>query len=87
MTALAADAKAIELNRFTGDSDHDAGIPYGLSEYFELIDWTGRAIIDGNKGHIPEETPSILHQSLAIRCLTFNEQFDRELDINGSKSN
>ena len=53
LAALAADEKTIKLNPFAGDSDHDTGIPYGLNDYFELNDWTGRAIIDGKRGHIP----------------------------------
>ena len=36
------------------------GLPYGLSDYLELLDWTGRIIRDDKRGAIPGNTPKIL---------------------------
>jgi REP element-mobilizing transposase RayT len=38
------------------------GIPYSLKDYLELVDWSGRAIRHGKRGHIPENTPPILER-------------------------
>ena len=36
------------------------GIPFTLSDYLQLVDWTGRAIRDDNRGHIHNHRPPIL---------------------------
>jgi len=36
------------------------GLPYRLSDYLELLDWTGRIIRDDKRGAIPGNTPKIL---------------------------
>ncbi len=36
------------------------GINYSLEDYLELVDWTGRAIVDGKRGAIPPDLPPIL---------------------------
>ena len=36
------------------------GIMYSLQDYFELTDWTGRAIRADKRGYIPEQEPKIL---------------------------
>jgi len=38
------------------------GLPFSLLDYFELIDWTGRAIRDDKKGAIPLNIASILQK-------------------------
>lgn len=38
------------------------GIPFGLKDYLELIDWTGRAVRDDKKGHIPKQVQPILQK-------------------------
>ena len=38
------------------------GIPFGLLDYFELIDWTGRAIRDDKKGYIPKHVQPLLQK-------------------------
>ncbi|RJG35191.1 transposase, partial [Motilimonas pumila] len=35
-------------------------LPFYLEEYFDLVDWTGRAIRDDKKGHIPKHRPKLL---------------------------
>ncbi|MEJ2691559.1 MAG: transposase [Candidatus Thiodiazotropha sp.] len=36
------------------------GLPLRLHDYLELVDWTGRAILEGKQGYIPDNQPSIL---------------------------
>lgn len=48
------------LRRFGGSSDGGAGLPGSLEEYFELVDWAGRAVRSGKRGYIPPDTPPIL---------------------------
>lgn len=36
------------------------GIDYYLADYLQLVDGTGRAIIEGKRGSIPKELPDIL---------------------------
>ena len=54
------DNEPIELVKFTGDNADALGIPYSLEDYFELTDWTGRAILENKRGFIPEKAPLIL---------------------------
>jgi len=37
-------------------------IPYYYDEYFELVDWSGRAIIEGKRGVINDNLPPILNR-------------------------
>ena len=39
-----------------------AGIPFAFDDYCELIDWTGRAIRDDKRGHIPVHIQPLLQQ-------------------------
>ena len=36
------------------------GLPFRLTDYLELVDWTGRILRDDKRGAIPENTPPIL---------------------------
>jgi len=40
--------------------DPERSIPYQLQDYLELVDWSGRAIIEGKRGKIPDDLPPIL---------------------------
>jgi hypothetical protein len=40
--------------------DIDEGIPFGLKDYLELVDWAGREIKRNKRGYIPAHTPPIL---------------------------
>ena len=52
------DTKA--LRPFAGPSDRDAGLPYELKDYLELVDWAGREVRRGKKGYIAATQPPIL---------------------------
>jgi len=38
----------------------ERAIAYEIQDYLELVDWSGRAIIDGKRGSIPDAVPPIL---------------------------
>ena len=38
------------------------GLPFRLTDYLELVDWSGRIIREDKKGAIPEHMPEILHR-------------------------
>lgn len=43
-------------------ADMPEGLPFQLSDYLELVDWTGRMIREDKRGAIPGHTPPILHR-------------------------
>ena len=58
------EATIIKLLEFSDDSKDNAKntIPYSTTDYLELVDWSGRAIVEGKKGFIPEQLPPILQR-------------------------
>ncbi len=56
--------KIVKLLEYSDDSDQSAekAIPYSIYDYLELVDWSGRAIVEGKKGSIPDHLPPILHR-------------------------
>ena len=44
------------------EADPERSIPLELKDYLELVDWTGRAVIEGKKGAIPDHLPPILER-------------------------
>ncbi|MBV2101366.1 MAG: transposase [Candidatus Thiodiazotropha sp. (ex Lucina aurantia)] len=42
--------------------DMPEGLPFRLSDYLALVDWTGRAIFENKRGYIPENQPPILER-------------------------
>jgi putative transposase len=50
----------IQLNAFTGGFNTQQGLPFDEQDYFELTDWTGRAVHPKKKGFIPNGLPSLL---------------------------
>ena len=50
----------IQLNTFMGGLNTKKGIPFNEIDYFELTDWTGRAVHPKKKGAIPEGLPTLL---------------------------
>jgi len=53
-------SKPVKLAGFTNGSNIRKGIPYSLKDYFELADWTGRAVRDDKRGYIPDKEPKII---------------------------
>ena len=49
---------------FVGNPRNDMpkGLPFRLQDYLELVDWTGRAILEHKPGHIPANQPPILQR-------------------------
>jgi len=39
-----------------------AGLPFRLTDYIELVDWSGRILREGKRGAIPENLPEILQR-------------------------
>jgi REP element-mobilizing transposase RayT len=38
------------------------GLPFRLTDYIELVDWTGRILREDKRGHIPQDTPPLLQR-------------------------
>jgi REP element-mobilizing transposase RayT len=38
------------------------GLPFRLKDYLELVDWTGRAILENKRGYISDDLPPILER-------------------------
>jgi REP element-mobilizing transposase RayT len=53
-----------QLQPFAGNprKDMPAGLPFRLTDYLELVDWSGRILRDDKKGVIPGELPVILQR-------------------------
>jgi len=58
------EATIIKLMKFSEDTEEspENTIPYSTTDYLELVDWSGRAIIEGKKGFIPDHLPPILQR-------------------------
>ena len=58
------DATIVKLLGFSDDSKErlENAIPYSTIDYMELVDWSGRAIVEGKTGFIPDHFPQILHR-------------------------
>ncbi len=63
-TPPSLDEAIVKLLRFRGDSDNpsESAIPHTSADYLELVDWSGRAIVESKKGFIPEHLPPILQR-------------------------
>lgn len=58
---LAMKKKKCSLLAFNDTSNQkDKAIPFEQNDYFALVDWSGRAILDNKRGSIPVDTPAIL---------------------------
>ena len=42
--------------------DPERVIPYEIRDYLELVDWSGRSVVEGKRGSIPENLPPILER-------------------------
>ena len=63
-----SDLKQAPLKPLNGSSfaPLSEGIPFTRQDYFELVDWTGRALREGKRGAIDSQLPPIL-QRLGIK--------------------
>lgn len=52
------------LMPFVGDprKDMPKGLPFKLTDYLELVDWTGRMMREDKRGAIPEDSPPVLQR-------------------------
>ncbi len=75
---LAALGKEIpRLLGFSGKRFDDQGLPYALTDYLTLVDWSGRAIHPDKKGNIQEDLPPII-QRLEIDPVHLLRYLDRK---------
>ena len=53
-----------QLERFVGypHTNMPAGLPFRLTDYLELVDWTGRQIREDKRGAIDSDLPVILER-------------------------
>ena len=53
-----------QLQRFAGNSraDMPEGLPFRLTDYLDLVGWTGRQIREDKRGAIDDELPNILQR-------------------------
>jgi hypothetical protein len=42
--------------------DMPRGLPFRLKDYLELVDWTGRAILENKRSYIPDHQPPVLER-------------------------
>jgi len=52
----------VKLTSFIGSSLKEDGIAFGLKDYLELADWTGRIVRNDKRGSIDAGTPGILQK-------------------------
>lgn len=62
----------------------NTAIPFSLSSYLELVDWTGRIVRQDKRGHIPSDTPLILERLSIdpnewIKTMAWNNRFRRAI--------
>ncbi|MCF6288923.1 MAG: hypothetical protein L3J53_06790 [Proteobacteria bacterium] len=57
-----------------GFNDND--IPYNLTDYLDLVDSTGRAILANKRGFIPDDLPPILNR-LGLDKTTWLDELDQ----------
>ena len=57
-------AQPPHLLPFVGNprADMPKGLPFGLIDYLQLIDWSGRAILENKRGFIPGDLPPMLER-------------------------
>ncbi len=64
---------ANNLLKMDGDINSSTGLPLQLEDYLKLIDWTGRMVIGGKKGLIPNQLKPIMER-LHLKSDTWLEQ-------------
>ena len=58
------DQQPEELLPFAGNPREDmpAGLPFRLTDYIELVDWSGRILREDKRGAIPKDIPEIIQR-------------------------
>ncbi len=68
------------LAKFMGGEtliNQNSGIHFHFNDYLELLDFTGRAIVENKTGHIDNSLPSILqHLNSPTLCLAIPSHFN-----------
>jgi hypothetical protein len=56
--------KTCHLLPFVGNhrADMPKGLPFHLTDYLALFDWTGQAILENKRGFVPNDLPSMLER-------------------------
>lgn len=63
MQEESAPVPRVPLMDFAAGSDSDETIPYDrMSDYLELVEWTGKAVVPGKRGAFPEGLPPIIER-------------------------
>lgn len=57
-----AEAELMPFSGTINDTTPANALPFSFLDYLELVDWTGRAIKDDKRGHIPANHPPILQR-------------------------
>ena len=65
---------------FVGNRSEPPGLPFRLENYLELLDWAGRSMQSGKKGHIPTQALPIL-QRLSMNPETVLEYLVKKPDL------
>ncbi len=69
------------IEQFVGTHSEEIGLPFLLSDYLELLDWTGRTLRDDKRGAISADLPPILerldfnHKNWHIITTSFEHKF------------
>jgi len=73
------------LMLFDDDPDASPCIPFYVTDYLELVDWSGRVVVAGKRGTVPSNAPPILRRlsmepsRFAERVITQSEVFPSAL--------
>lgn len=56
--------QASQLMKFAGNprKEMPTGLPFKLEDYLDLVDWTGKQLREGKRGHIEQTLPPILER-------------------------
>ncbi|MGI9280493.1 MAG: transposase [Endozoicomonas sp.] len=60
----------------------DTALPYFMTDYLQLVDWSGRAVREDKRGFIPSDTPPILERLMIdpdewLKTMRWNQRFYR----------
>lgn len=75
------------------DNQNPQGLPFDLTDYLELIDWTGRIIREDKRGYIKQSTTPILERLAVnnsdwlINSNQFEKVFNKQFSPKRSKVN